>query len=92
MKILPIIALSALMLAGCATATEDEEVMTEAMAPPSQEEVCAKRDDDGTCICKVMNAAGQCEQGGGTVIIQGGNNVDGTDSGDSDDGAPEPRR
>lgn len=85
MKTASIITLSMLLLAACTTTATDEKA-AETMAPeaiiapqpddvctiPDPDEVCAIRDpDDCTCVCKKVNAAGQCEEGGGTIIIQG---------------------
>ncbi|GLQ21488.1 hypothetical protein ACFFUB_10340 [Algimonas porphyrae] len=75
MKILSIFAVAMLGLAACTTTvdeTKSDDMMTNAMVAPTSEERCDIRDDDGTCLCIIANANGQCEQGGGTVIIQGG--------------------
>ncbi|MGB6228573.1 MAG: hypothetical protein WBF53_00415 [Litorimonas sp.] len=60
-----------LLLAACTTPVADveapmEEAVTTETAPA---EVCAIRDEEGTCLCAVVNEFGECDEGGGNVIV-----------------------
>ncbi|GLQ22405.1 hypothetical protein GCM10007853_02790 [Algimonas ampicilliniresistens] len=66
MKKLIIVSVFAVALSACVTTKSKTP-------PPDADAVCAVKNEDGSCACKKLDENGQCIEGGGPIIIRGGN-------------------